>query len=374
MMTAILRVMLLDLLRDRGALAMAFVLPPMIYMTFAAIFSGATGDQLRLRVAILDLVGSEATGRLTDAVRGEKTFRMALRAPLSRTDLETRVRQDETDVGLILRADPASPAREGLSPLLVIGDSAKTMASPIVAGQIQRLFGERLPDAAYRRSFADIELTFVGLALPQRVRVDAIIEQIRQDAIKPVVESSNDAVAKKLGSAPLIEQINLRTTAGAGATVVYYAGAVSILVLLFSAMQGAMLLIDERQNGIFDRLVSGVGGIATVLGDKFLFLLLQGVIQVGLIFAVAAFVYQVNVSARLPEWIAITIAASAAAAGLALMLSAICRTRQQAQTLSNFLVLALSALGGEHGAAVPHAALAAGSELGDPQHLGDRGL
>jgi ABC-2 type transport system permease protein len=346
MMTAILRVMLLGLLRDRGALAMAFVLPPLIYAIFAAIFSGTTGDQLRLRVAVLDLVGSEATGRLANAVRDEPTFRRVLRAPDSREDLEAMVRNDETDVGLILRADPGDATRMALAPVLVIGDSAKAVAAPIVAGQVQRLFAEKLPDAAYRRGFVDIEQTFVRLTAPQRARVDAILEQIRQDSIKPLVESSNDAPAKSQTNAPLIERVNLRPTAGAGATVIYYAGAVAILFLLFSAMQGAMSLIDERQNGIFDRLLSGAGGIGAILGGKFLFLLIQGLVQAGLIFALAAVAYRVNVSARLPEWAVITFAASAAAAGLALMLSAICHTRQQAQTLSNFLVLMLSALGG----------------------------
>ena len=42
MIAALLKVMILGLLRDRGALAMVFFLPPLIFVIFAAIFSGVS--------------------------------------------------------------------------------------------------------------------------------------------------------------------------------------------------------------------------------------------------------------------------------------------------------------------------------------------
>jgi ABC-2 type transport system permease protein len=346
MIVAILRVMWLGLLRDRAALAMAFVLPPLIYMIFATIFSGTTGNDLRLRVAVLDDVGSVTTRRLVDAIREDTTFRQAPRTPVSRDDVEAMVRRDEADVGLILRSDIAGTGDNRLAPVLVIGDSAKAVASPMVAGQIQRLFAEKLPDAAYGRMLADIEQRFVKLSPEQRARVDAILDAIRQNATRPAAERQAATTAQP--SASLIEQTNIRSSAGAGAgaAVTYYAGAVAILFLLFSAMQGAMSLIDERQNGVIDRLLSGAGGIGSLLGGKFAFLLVQGILQVGLIFAIAGLVYHIEVASRFPDWFAITLVASAASAGLALLVAVICRTRQQAHTLSTFLVLVMSALGG----------------------------
>ena len=62
------RVMFLTLLRDRGALAMAFVLPPLIFVIFAAIFSSAGGDQLRLHVGIADLARTPTTARLVQVL------------------------------------------------------------------------------------------------------------------------------------------------------------------------------------------------------------------------------------------------------------------------------------------------------------------
>lgn len=342
MMIAILRVMLLALLRDRGALVMAFVLPPAIYVIFASIFAGTTGDQLRLRVVVLDEVQSAVTQRLAEAVSNEPTFRRPERTPASRADLERMVQQDEADVGILLRGDPGRENTGGLAPLVVIGDSAKAVGTPIVAGQLQRLFAEKLPDAAYARVFADIERRFVVLEPAQKARVNATLEAIRKQAT-----AGGAAPATKDGGSALVEQVSVASAAGGvAAAVVYYAGAVAMMFLMFSSIQSSMVLIDERQNGILDRLLSGRGRLGALLGGKFLFLLLQGALQVTVIFLVAKFAYGVDFTARWLEWGALTLTASAAAASFGLLLSATCRTREQAQTLSNFTVLVLSALGG----------------------------
>ncbi|HQS48514.1 MAG TPA: ABC transporter permease, partial [Xanthobacteraceae bacterium] len=79
---------------------------------------------------------------------------------------------------------------------------------------------------------------------------------------------------------------------------------------------------------------------------KFAFITLQGVVQVALLFAVAGLVYGVAVLPHFGTWLATTVAAAAATASLALALASAARTRQQAQTLSTFAVLMLSAIGG----------------------------
>jgi ABC-2 type transport system permease protein len=340
---SILRVMLLALLRDRGALAMAFVLPPAIYLIFASIFAGTTGDELRPRVAVFDAVGNAVTLRLADAVRAEPTFRRADREARSIEDIEALVRQDEADVGVVIVADPTVRGAPDAAPLLVIGDAAKAVAAPIVAGQVQRIFNEKLPDAAYRRLFLEIEQRFVKLDPAQKARVEAVIGAIGAEAGRPAAT----AARAQGGSGGLVSQRTVASAAGGPpAAVVYYAGAVAVMFLMFAAIQSAMVLIDERQNGILDRLLSGGGRISAVLAGKFLFLVGQGIVQVTLIFALSWAVHGVDVTGRLPEWLALTLAVSAAAAGFALLVCALCRTRQQAQTLSNFVVLVLSALGG----------------------------
>ena len=346
MSMAILRVMILGLVRDRGALAMAFLLPPVIYMIFAAIFAGATGDELRLRVALLDEVNSPVSQRLIASIRDEPSLRRTRRDPKTVAELERMVIQDQADVGVVLRADPSLSAKEpGLSPIIVYGDAAKSMASALVAGQVQRLFGEKMPDATYARLLADFERTIVPFTREQRTRADGVIAFIARSTAPDAPAALKEAVAKR-ATPPLVTQSTVGALNRAHASVVYYAGAVAILFLMYSAMHSAMTLIDERQTGITGRILQGPGGIVPLLTGKFLFLLLQGIVQTTLIFLVATFVYGVEILWRWPLWLAITVGAAAASAGLGLALCAGCRTRHQAQTLSTFLVLVMAALGG----------------------------
>jgi ABC-2 type transport system permease protein len=83
-----------------------------------------------------------------------------------------------------------------------------------------------------------------------------------------------------------------------------------------------------------------------VVTGKFLFLIAQAVLQASVIFLTAQIVYDVPVAEHLPLWLATTAAAAVCAGGLALALVAVCRTREQAQMLSTFVILILAAIGG----------------------------
>ena len=69
MRPAVLKAMLLGLIRDPAALAMGFVLPAAVFLIFALIFAGASGGSLAIRLAVLDLERSDASERFVDGVR-----------------------------------------------------------------------------------------------------------------------------------------------------------------------------------------------------------------------------------------------------------------------------------------------------------------
>src|SRR5690606_21614085 len=148
------------------------------------------------------------------------------------------------------------------------------------------------------------------------------------------------------GAAALVTTEQVGSGEGASASISYYAGAIAMLFLLFSSMQGAATLIEERHAGILDRVAVGPAGTDVVVLGKFLFLTVQGMVQVALIFLAAALFYDLEVTARPGALIVATVVASASAAGLGLAVAAFCTSKQQAQTVSTFVVLVSSALGG----------------------------
>jgi ABC-2 type transport system permease protein len=121
---------------------------------------------------------------------------------------------------------------------------------------------------------------------------------------------------------------------------------VMVLFSLFAATHGALTLVDERRAGISDRILAGRSGIGPVVTGKLLFLIVQGAAQAAVIFATAQVVYGVAVTEHFGLWLVTTAAAATASGGLALGLVALCRTREQAQMLSTFVILILAAVGG----------------------------
>lgn len=334
MIPAVLRVMALSVIRDRGALAMAFLLPPTIFVIFAAIFSGTSGEEMRLQVAIGLAQASPLGERLEAALREESSLRVLPERATTRDAVAARVDAGQADVGLFISGDLAGTEA---APLLVLVDPGKLMAGAILSGQVQRLVALELPDLGLARTAPLVGELVGGFTPAQAAQLDA--------ALSALSEAGDDDGA---GSAPpdLVATETLGPAGSSGATVTYYAGAVAILFLLFSAMQGAATLIEERHAGIVDRVAVGPAGTDVVVLGKFVFLAAQGVVQVTLIFLVALLVYRVDVLGRVGPWALTTLAASVAAAGLGLAVASACTTKQQAQTISTFVVLVSSAIGG----------------------------
>jgi ABC-2 type transport system permease protein len=64
------------------------------------------------------------------------------------------------------------------------------------------------------------------------------------------------------------------------------------------------------------------------------------------LFAVATALYHIPLLQNFAPWLVTAVCAAVAAAGVALLLAAACQTREQAQTISTFVILILAALGG----------------------------
>ncbi|MCO5734748.1 ABC transporter permease [Rhizobium sp. SSA_523] len=354
MILALLRVMFLGLLRDRGALILAFALPPAIFLIFASIFAAATSERLELKVAIARLQASPAALRLDDALRKEDALRVLQPTYASRDEVARDVASGAADVGLVIGGDPRDGSHAAIS---VLVEPSKLMAGAMMAGQVQQVVARRLPDIVLARTAPGVEAAVGGFSPEQSARLAAAIDRLSQaDRAGAQQEStageSTPEESTKTENTPgesmpgFVETQTIGAVKASSATITYYAGAVAILFLLFSALQSAATLIDDRNSGILDRIAVGPAGTDVVVLGKWIFLTLQGILQVSLIFAIAALVYDITILPRFGSWLLATVAAALAAAGLALVTATACTSRQQAQTVSTFVVLICSAVGG----------------------------
>lgn len=347
MIGTVARIMWLGLWRDRGAIVLAFLFPPLLFIVFAEVFSGSTGEGLELNIAVADSAGTDFTIELIDAIAGVDGF-VLQRLPTAGddfqpTDFETMliesVRRGDADAAIWIRSEPNDDL-DAEPPLLVIGDSAKALAAAVVLGRVQALIQQQFPALGVSRAVALVDVLAGPYTDEQQELLDELLAELETES-----DTNESATASQDG---LIGQQMLQSPEGVDddGGISYYAGAVAILFLLFTSMQGAISLIDERSSGIVDRLLVGPGGARVVVLGKGLFLTLQGLGQVTIIFALAWLLYGIDWPGKFGLWLITAIVASACAAWLAMLMASLCSTRQQAQTASAFLVLILSAVGG----------------------------
>ncbi len=345
MRRAVFRAMALGFVRDRGALAMSFALPVAFFLVFAVIFAGASGESLRLRVAIGDELASPESGRLLRAIARDPAVVVIGEPGADTARVGALVRRGAADAGLIVRrqAEPLGAATgAGPAPVLILTDPTRAVAGRMLAGIVQRTYLAALPDVALGGVARVLGDGFVTLTSEQEDELQRGLAELRAEASRADAEGRTAAS----GAEEIVECLTLTGRSARENHVAYYAGAVAFLFLLFSSVHGALSLIEERESGLLERLLAGPGGMAALVDGKFLFVASQGFIQVAVIFATAWLLYGVDLPGHLTGFAITTLAAAVAAAGLALALAAACRTRRQAQTLANVVILIVSAIGG----------------------------
>ena len=295
MIFAVFKIMWLRLWRDKGALILAFVLPGFIFAVFAAIFTNASGGNLDLRVALANTSSAEETVAFSETLQNNPLISVSFDAVWIEENIVDRVKLGQDDVGIVLFGSVTNPTQPSIR---IIQDPSRKVAATVIEGQIRQM-----------------------LANQANVESSQIFE-----------------IKSALGSA---QKSSLEDP-----TVTYYIGATAILFLLFSAMQGAAISIDERQNGISDRLMVGPIGAFGMLSGKFAFLSLIGFFQAAIICAVAAIFFHVPVLPHIGPLACACLGAAVLASGLALLMASLCKTQTQMNTLSTFAVLLLSAVGG----------------------------
>ena len=310
------RVMALKLWRDPAGLFLAFCLPPLVFIVFASVFASSASGHLEIKAGI-HLETPNQAGQLLQSALSRRLNGRLVSYPTS-VGLRQAVMDGRVDAGVEVRSDPLLTP----SPALVIIHPGRRGAGEILTAQTDAAAASSLGPAA----------------------ADGLTEQLKiRLALSPAQSRLVDQSSLFQPKAPFALQDVL---AGGDPLVVYYAGAVSILFLMFGAMQGSLSLIDERAAGLRLRLGLSADGVGPLLGGRMLWLSGVGVGQALVLFLVAQVIYQVPVIENFLPWSVTAAAAAAAAAGIALALASACDTREQAQTLSTFAVLILAAVGG----------------------------
>ncbi|MGA2569971.1 MAG: ABC transporter permease [Terracidiphilus sp.] len=358
MILHVARTALTALRRDRGALVLSFVLPIVFFSIFATIFGRQHDSTPKVRLIVVDEDRSEASGQLVQGLQREQSLTVMIKpaaksktapAPADYTaaTAEAAVKAGDAPVALIIpqgfgQHPIAFGREEGGSAIELLNDQSDTIAPQVVAGLLQKVAMTSMPSTMAGEGLKYTDKYIGGFTPAQRVTAEANLEAWRKGMASRKTEPANDANAG-------IVAVKARAVVGENKkspTVSFYAAAIGVMFLLFTASASAGALLDEAESGTLERVLSTRVTMTKLLAGKLVFNTLLAFVQLTAMFLWGAAVFQLDFFSHLPGFVVMGLVTAFAVAAFGLLLASACKTRAQLGALSTLLILIMSSVGG----------------------------
>jgi ABC-2 type transport system permease protein len=123
-------------------------------------------------------------------------------------------------------------------------------------------------------------------------------------------------------------------------------GGYAIMFLLFALTGSATSLFEEKQSGIFQRILAAPVRPSHILWSRFLFGIILGAFQLTALFLAGRFMFGLDLESHLGSLAVLTLVSAAACTAFGMLVAAIAPTHEAASGLSTLLVLTMTAIGG----------------------------
>ena len=364
MIPAIVRTAMTSLRRDRAALALSFVLPIVFFTIFALVFGGRRSTTPRVMVLLADEDRSPVSTRLVDALQQEGSLLIKLRPAAVKgveqpeytaATAELAVKSGEAPIALIIpHGFGAAPLSFGASnanrpSIQMLEDTSDPVASQMVSGLLQKVAVTSAPDLMAEEGTKYIDQIAGGLSREQHARINESLDQLRQ-----FMSSRRTAVGagtrddRDFTSGTLIA-VTSRPVVGEKKDqpmISFYAAAISVMFLLFTASGAAGAMLDEVESGTLERVLSSRVTMSAFMGGKLIFNVLLAFTQLVVMFLWGWAVFKLDFWSHIPGFIVMGLSTAFAVAAFGILLASICRTRAQLGALSTLTILVMSSIGG----------------------------
>jgi ABC-2 type transport system permease protein len=357
----IVRTALIALRRDRGALALSFILPIVFFSIFAVIFGGRRDSTPKVTVLVVDEDHSPASGRLIQGLEHEGSLSVkkkpapkqgAEQKDYTAATAEAAVKAGTAPVALIVPhgfgENPISfgGADQKRPTIQLLKDSSDMVAPQVIAGLLQKVAMTSMPDIMAEQGSKYMDEFAGGFTPEQKKRIDGSLEQLRtrQSAERGGQQSAPDDPNRGMPVA-----VSTRDVVGENKDnpmVSFYAAAIGVMFLLFTASSAGGSLLDEAESGTLDRVLSSRVTMGTLMAGKLCYCSLLAFSQLVVMFIWAWLVFKLDFIPHIPGFVIMGLCTAFAVGAFGMLLASICRTRAQLGPLSTLVILIMSSIGG----------------------------
>ena len=116
--------------------------------------------------------------------------------------------------------------------------------------------------------------------------------------------------------------------------------------LLFALVSSSNSLFEEKDRGLFQRILSGPVRPSAILWSKFFYGVCLGLFQLTVLFIAGHILFGIEILRSLPLLALVCVCAAATCSAFGMLLASVAQTSETAQGLSTLFILTMSALGG----------------------------
>ena len=363
------------LFRDKAALSLTFIVPLALIYLFGQIFgvnqkdTGPNGIPL----AVVNQSDNPAAARLLAALQAEPAFRVLTKhvnadqttRPLTEDDLRPMMRNNEFRFALVIPADLMRADEIGLH-LKILSNPRNEIETQTVNGILQKTIFSNVPQLLGRSLQARAK-AYLGSPALSRFNGSiagtvattfggdpAVIQRDIEQGNFGFGELAAGSAAPGGGKAGAdifsrivkidSEQVVGREVKAPAATRIVGGWAMQFLLFALSASAGA--LFYEKEQGLFQRVLSTPASRAHILWSKFLYGVTLGLVQLVVLFLAGRWLYGIDVEHHLLFLVLVCIFAAAACTAFGMLLAAVSPSPDAARGLATLLILLMSAVGG----------------------------
>jgi ABC-2 type transport system permease protein len=380
--------------RDRAAVFMTFLVPALLIYLFGFVFgfnksasSGPTG----ITIAVVNESKEPVALDLVEALKTEKTFSVleftkgtdGQQHPLTEEQVLSALKDNSYRYALVLPADLLPDDGLGVH-IKFLSNPRNEIETQMVNGIIQKtvfskvpsLLGQSLVKSGKKHIGADRFDRFnqdISSVVADAFHLDK--EDVRKKIEKggffvpEIRHKKPESGLRRLDSPPAgsvkvdstntaegdddifsrivrLENIQVAGKQVKNPMAARVVGGYAIMFLLFAVSAASITLFEEKKNGILMRLLSTPVTRAHILGAKFLYGVIFGLLQLLSLFIVGHLLYDLDLFNHLVPLIAITLCAACVCSAYGMFVASVCSTPVAAHGLNTLLVLSMSAIGG----------------------------
>ncbi len=359
------RTALIALRRDRGAMVLSFVLPLAFFTIFAVIFGRQHDTTPTVKLIVVDEDKSQASEQLVKALESESSL-VVMTAPenekknappeadYTAATAEAAVKAGTAPVALIIPAGfalhpIAFGQDDGGSTLELLDDPSDAIAPQIVNGMLQKAAMTAMPSSMATEGMKYADEYVGGFTPAQKAKVDQGLADLKklEENGKTGGSNSGGNDSSFSGIVRVKERAVVGVSSGQNKNMIsFYAAAIGVMFLMFTASGSAGALLDEAESGTLERVLSTRVTMTKLLGGKLVFNTLLAFIQLVAMFLWGWSAFKLDFFAHLPGFVVMGLSTAFAVAAFGLLLASACQTRAQLGALSTLVILIMSSVGG----------------------------